>query len=141
MELTIEQALQQGVAFHKSGKLKEAEGVYRAILQAQPDHPDANHNLAVLLISSQKTSEALTFFKAALQSNSKTEQFWLSYLNALITTGSVGLAKEVLKNAEEQGFSGEKFHALRQKLIQIKDTGTASPSQPVSYTHLRAHET
>ena len=129
MELTIEQALQQGLAFHKAGKLKEAEGVYRAILQAQPGHPDVNHNLAVLLISAKRTDEALTFFKAALQSNPKTEQFWLSYLNALITTGNVGIAQQVLKNAEKQGFSGEKFHPLREKLIQKKDTGAASPSQ------------
>ena len=36
MELTIEQALQQGVAAHKEGKLEEAERLYRAILQSQP---------------------------------------------------------------------------------------------------------
>ena len=45
MELTIEQALQQGVTAHKEGKLQEAERVYRAIIQSQPAHPDANHNL------------------------------------------------------------------------------------------------
>ena len=32
MEITIEQALQQGVAAHKEGKLKEAERIYRTIL-------------------------------------------------------------------------------------------------------------
>ena len=44
MELTIEQALQQGVAAHKEGKLQDAERLYQAILQSQPMHPDANHN-------------------------------------------------------------------------------------------------
>ena len=48
MELTIEQALQQGVAAHKEGKFKDAERMYRAILQSHPAHPDANHNLGVL---------------------------------------------------------------------------------------------
>ena len=33
MELTIDQALLQGVAAHKEGKLQEAERLYRAILQ------------------------------------------------------------------------------------------------------------
>jgi hypothetical protein len=42
MELTIEQALQQGVAAHKEGKLEGAECLYWAILQSQPAHPDAN---------------------------------------------------------------------------------------------------
>ena len=50
MELTIEQALQQGVTAHKEGKLQEAERLYRAILQSQPAHPDANHNLGVIAV-------------------------------------------------------------------------------------------
>ena len=33
MDLTIDQALLQGVAAHKEGKLQEAERLYRAILQ------------------------------------------------------------------------------------------------------------
>jgi hypothetical protein len=37
MELTVDQALQQGVAAHKEGKLQDAERLYRAILQAQPN--------------------------------------------------------------------------------------------------------
>ena len=51
MELTVDQALQQGVAAHKEGKVQEAERLYRAILQSQPAHPDANHNLGVLAVS------------------------------------------------------------------------------------------
>jgi thioredoxin-like negative regulator of GroEL len=54
MELTIEQALQQGTAAHKEGKLEDAERLYRAILQLQPSHPDANHNLGILAVSVNK---------------------------------------------------------------------------------------
>ena len=36
MEITIDQALKQGVAAQKDGKLKDAERLYRAILQSQP---------------------------------------------------------------------------------------------------------
>ena len=69
MELTIEQALQQGVEADKEGKVQEAERLYRAILQAQPQHPDANHNLGVLAVSVNKTEEALPLLKTALESN------------------------------------------------------------------------
>ena len=82
MELTIDQALQQGVAAHKAGKLEEAERLYRAILQSQPTHSDANHNLGVLAVSVNKVSEALPLFKAALNANPKVEQFWFSYIRA-----------------------------------------------------------
>ena len=59
MELSIEQALQQGIAAHKEGKLQEAERLYRAILQSQPSHPDASHNLGVLAVSVNKAVAAL----------------------------------------------------------------------------------
>ena len=69
MELTIERALQQGVAAHKEGSLQEAERLYRAILQSQPTHPDANHNLGVLAVAFNKSDAALPLFKAALKAN------------------------------------------------------------------------
>jgi Tfp pilus assembly protein PilF len=75
MELTIEQALLQGVTAHKEGKLKEAERLYRAILESQPKHADANHNLGVLAVSVNKADTALPLFKTALEANPKIEQF------------------------------------------------------------------
>ena len=51
MELTVDQALKEAIAAHKEGKLQDAERLYRAILEAQPSHPDANHNLGVLAVA------------------------------------------------------------------------------------------
>ena len=84
MEVTIEQALQQGIAAHQAGKVQDAEKLYRAILQSQPLHPDANYNLGVLAVSFNKAGAALPLFKTALEANPKIEQFWLSYIDALI---------------------------------------------------------
>ena len=83
MELTIEQALQQGVTAHQEGKLEEAERLYRAILQSLPLHPDANHNLGVLAVSVNKADAALPLFKIALEANPNIELFWLRYIDAL----------------------------------------------------------
>ena len=74
MELTIEQALLQGVAAHKEGKLQEAERLYRAILQSQPKHADANHNWGVMAVSFNKADAALPIFKTALDANPKSEE-------------------------------------------------------------------
>ena len=83
MELTIEQSLQRAVEAHKAGKLQDAEALYRAILQTQPNHPDANHNLGVMAVSLNKTETALPLFKIALEANPNQGQFWLSYVDAL----------------------------------------------------------
>ena len=97
MELTVDQALHQGVTAHKGGKLQDAERLYRAILQAQPNHPDANHNLGVLAVAVGKPVEAIPLFKLALEANSQVEQFWLSYIDALIKLDRVDDANLVEK--------------------------------------------
>ena len=116
MELTIEQALQQGVAAHKEGKLQDAERLYRAILQSQPAHPDANHNLGVLAVSVNKVDAALPLFKTALEANPKIEQFWLSYIDALIKEKQFENAKQVFEQAKKQGVAEEKLNVLETKL-------------------------
>ena len=109
MELTIEQALQQGVAAHKDGKLQDAERLYRAILHSQPTHPNANHNLGVLAVSVKKVDMALPLFKTALEANPKIERFWLSYIDALIKEKQNEVAKQVLEQAKKQGVAGKKL--------------------------------
>ena len=125
MELTIEQALQQGVAAHKEGKLQEAERLYRAILQSQPAHPDANHNLGVLAVSVNKAEAALPLFKTALEANPKIEQFWLSYIDALIKEKQFENAKLVIEQAKTQGVAEEKLNVLEAQL-----TPTAQVNEP-----------
>ena len=132
MELTIEQALQQGLAAHRAGKLQEAELLYRAILQSQPLHPDANHNLGVLAVSVNQVEAALPLFKTSLEANSKIEQFWLSYIDALIKNKQLDNAKQVIEQAKKQGVEGEKLNSLKAQLASInepKNVSRLSPSQ------------
>ena len=75
MELTLEQALQKGIEAHKAGKTQEADRYYTAILKAQPNHSDANHNMGVLAIGVGKRELALSFFQKAINANPKIEQF------------------------------------------------------------------
>ena len=83
MKLTINEALNQGIAAHKASRANEADKIYTAILQVQPKHPDANHNLGIIAVSFGKIKESLPFFKTALESNLGVEQYWLSYISAM----------------------------------------------------------
>ncbi len=110
MKLTIEQALQRGIAAHKEGKLREAERFYQTILQSHPSHPNANHNLGVLAVSLNKAEEALPLFEAALDANPNIEQFWLSYIDALVK-------KNQLEDAE---VASKKALNLKKDFIKVK---------------------
>ena len=146
MELTIEQALQQGIEAHNSGNPQDAERIYRAILQSQPANPLANYNLGLIAISVNQTSAALPLFKAALEANPKIEQFWLSYLDCLIREKQFGHATQVLEQAKKQGIDGDKLNTLEGQLASINQSGNVDNAVPtqeqlssllaVSYTHL-----
>ena len=116
MELTIEQALQQGVAAHKEGKLEEAERIYRAILQSQPLHPDANHNLGIIAVAYGKYEAALPFFKNAIDVNGKQEQYLKSFLEALIKLGKIHTARTVLQQADPVVLKTDKIKSLEGQL-------------------------
>ena len=89
----VEELFQQGVELHKSGKIEVACQLYNAVLKAQPQHPDANHNMGVLAVGVGKVQEALPFFEAALEANADTAQFWLSYIDALINVERIADAQ------------------------------------------------
>ena len=112
MQLTVEQALQQGIAAHKNGDLPYAERFYRAILKSQPAHAHANHNLGVLKVSQNLAGAALPLFQIALKANPNIEQFWLSYIGALIQEKQVEEASEALSQANKHGVSFEKAKIL-----------------------------
>ena len=116
MEITIEQALQQGITAHKQGKLQDAERLYLAISQSQPANPNANHDQGVMAVLGDKTEVALPLFKTALEFNPQIEQFWLSYIDALIKTEKFDDAKQVIGQAKTQGVAEEKLNVLKLKL-------------------------
>jgi tetratricopeptide (TPR) repeat protein len=119
MEMTIEQALQRAVEAHKAGKLQDAEALYRAILQTQPKHPDANHNLGVMAVSLNKTEAAIPLFKIALEANPNQGQFWLSYVDALIKKNQIEIAKSVLEQGKKLGLAEETVDVFEAQLVQL----------------------
>ena len=131
MELTVDQTLQQAVAAHNADNLQEAERLYRSILEAQPKHPDANHNLGLIAAAVNQSDAALALFKTAVEANTGVEQFWLTYIEALIIQGEFNDAKRALKKGKKKGVAKENLKMLAQKLESVKADALAvqAPSQ------------
>ena len=98
---TIYNALQKGVEAHKAGKVQEADQYYTAVLNSQPNHPDANHNMGVLAVGVGQVDKSLPFFKKALEVNSTITQFWISYIDALMKLNKMDEAKINLDLAKQ----------------------------------------
>ena len=63
MEITVNQA----IAAHQKSKLKEAEKLYRSILEHQPTNLIVNNNLGVLLYSLGRPDEAEASYRKAIE--------------------------------------------------------------------------
>ena len=129
-DIEIEQILRQGITAHKEGRLEEAEKRYRSILDIKPHHPDANHNLGVLAVNVGKVNDSLHYFKIALEANVNIEQFWLSYINALIKLGQLDTARRVLRQGQDAGLKSDKVDTLEAQLNGIAGSIASSDTHP-----------
>ena len=125
MEVEVDQVLQQAVAAHNSGNLEEAKRLYKSILITQPTHPHAIHNLGLIELSEGKVESALQLFKAALEENSSVDQFWISYIDTLISEQQFENAKQAITNGEKKGVAKKILNALEQKLMSVKEGGVS----------------
>ena len=138
MELTLDQALQRGMEAHKEGKLQDAELLYRAILQVQPQHPGANHNLGEVAVALGKPLEAIPLFKLALKANPQEEQFWLSYIDTLIKTGNLNAARVALADAQQAGVAVGQLRAFEEPLGYELSASSNLAHQPEAGSILRS---
>ena len=122
----IRKSITKGIEAHKAGKVQEADQYYTAILQAQPKHPDANHNMGVLAVGVGKVDQALPFLKTALEANPNIEQFWLSYIDALVKLEKLADAKAVLDQAKDTGVKGDAFDQLEKGLSEAGEEPLAA---------------
>ncbi len=95
-------AFNQAMALHRSGRLPEAEAIYRHILQAQPGHCDSRYLLGVIHHQRGDHREAVRQFDAVLE------------LNPAIAAahGTRGVALQRLKRFEEAVASYDRAIAL-----------------------------
>ena len=128
-ERSVDKILAEGVQAHKLGQLTEAANCYQSILEMEPKHPDANHNMGVIALGVEKLGEAFSFFKVALEADPNKAQFWLSYINVLIKLDRMGDAKAVLDQAKSLGAQGEGFDKLEQQLSRVWEKVSTEPSQ------------
>ncbi len=128
MKITIDEALQRGIEAQKADQLAEADSYYTAILNVQPRHPEANHNMGLIVLSRGSLEKAITFFKIAIEANPAIEQFWISYINTLLDLNQIEQAQKALSEAKGYNFRGDaigKFEEL------IKPFGGRSISNSV----------
>jgi dTDP-4-amino-4,6-dideoxygalactose transaminase/predicted O-linked N-acetylglucosamine transferase (SPINDLY family) len=129
--LMVDQSLRQAISCYQAGQLQDAEFIFRDVLTDLPRNSDANHNLGILLVQTQRFKESLPHFEAALNVDPRSAQFWSNYIDALIQAGLVDAARQALVTSQSIGLDGGVFETLSQRLSENMK-GACAPSKVTS---------
>lgn len=122
--------LEIAINAHRSGNIDKAEDLYKEVLIAHPDDPDANHNLGVIEVSREHYREATTLFEKAIRGNPDVEQFWLSYLDFLVLSRQFDKIEQVILDLQVKSFSGQVLAKLSDKIDLAKSSHESAEGPP-----------
>jgi predicted O-linked N-acetylglucosamine transferase (SPINDLY family) len=83
-QFSIDQAMQLALRHHQGRQLDQAEAIYRRVLEAQPEQPDALHYLGVLLHQRGQSAEAWKLLERAIAQGPQMPHFYCNAVPALL---------------------------------------------------------
>ena len=122
-ELRVNEVFRLGVEAQRSGKFRKADQYYTAILKTNPKHADANFNMGTLAVYIGEIKDALPYFERALRLQESNEQYWISYICALISLNKFDKADHAFTEAAQKVENGHLFINMSDKIPLIKDLG------------------
>ena len=88
--------------------------------------------MGVLAVSGNKAGAALSLFKTALKANPKKEQFWFSYIDALIKEKKYEAARQVIEQVKSKGMAADKLIIFEKQLFsqnQVSESQLATQNK------------
>ena len=90
-------SIEDAIRHHEAGRLREAERLYRSMLDDEPHHADALHLLGVLLTQMGEYQGGAEHIQAALEVNRDSALFQASLARAYFRSGKLAEAIEMLE--------------------------------------------
>jgi hypothetical protein len=87
VKMTTEEKYQSAVQSHQAGDLRQAEHIYREILNDLPDHADALHMLGVISYQLGDYNSAISCFLKTIQVNPSSAEAYYDLGNAYLEKG------------------------------------------------------
>ncbi len=99
MQIDADSLIKTGIKHDQAGRLDEAAGYYRQVLQRQPDHPYALHLLGALSLRQGDPKKAIKLIGSAIRINDREPVFYLFLGQALQQQGELEAALEAFQQA------------------------------------------
>ncbi|RNC70120.1 MAG: tetratricopeptide repeat protein [Desulfuromonadales bacterium] len=120
-EVTIPEAMQLALGWHREGRVRTAAEVYRRILAHNPDHADALHFLGIALHQLGQSANGAALLRRALELVPDYAEASNNLGNILKETGDLAGAEEAYRRALE--FCPDNTDTLNNLGVVLKERG------------------
>src|ERR1700682_348591 len=97
--ITLAEALELAIGHHRTGRLSEAEALYRQVLGVEPRHADALHLLGRIEHTRGRFDEAVELFDRAIAADGSPPMFYNNLGEALQAQGRLDEALAAYREA------------------------------------------
>lgn len=108
----MHEVMQQAERHEKLGQYEQAAQLYQEVLSIQPEHAVANYKLGILEFNLNGVEAALPRFESAVQSKPDDEQYWVTYIDALMESADVATVLDALELGQKFGLTSEVAQTL-----------------------------
>jgi predicted O-linked N-acetylglucosamine transferase (SPINDLY family) len=117
MELAnLDDACAEAMRHQIAGRLDLAEKLYCEILRREPRHAASNHCIGMLYVQLQRPAAGLPYLLVALEEDPKSPNYWLGYLEALLSSGQTDTASSTLDLGRQHGLEGHAVEDFARRL-------------------------
>ena len=104
---TIEEELMLGLEAQQDQQFEVAAASYQRILSEEPEHPETNHAVGLLLIANNQLIDAIPFLVKALERRPEVDHLWLDCMDAMIGAEQWDHGASLIERAREAGLPAE----------------------------------
>jgi len=140
-------ALEAAMAHHRNGDLAGAKAAYEAVLEAEPDNPDAHHLLGMIAYQTGNSEVAIEHLQRALAAQPENPHFHLNFGEALRAAGqtdgamaayrrAVALDHTMFEAHTNLGLMAFENNYVGEGIESLRHAATLQPENPGAQTNL-----
>lgn len=106
---TIQEKLMLGLEAQQDQQFEVAAACYQRILSEEPEHPETNHAVGLLLIANNQLTDAIPFLVKALEGRPEVDHLWFDCIDAMIGAEHWDDAASLIERARESGLPDDEL--------------------------------
>lgn len=130
---TIEALLAQAKACQAAGEISPAVAGYQQVLALDAQHAEAHHQLGFIEVHTLGVAQAMPHLEAAVMSASGCEQYWVTYIDALLMLADFSTAETAIVYGLKYGLSAESAQQLRSEMQTSLQASGQSAGESTHY--------